>query len=273
MQFLFTHRIVIQAAFLCAFSTGIGGAASFTAATASCSTPSGNALQASTTPGVGVSATVPTCSAGAMADFGLLRGAATTSANDTSFGSYNSQFSIDYFLTNPNVGPNTPTTITIPLDYHVIIAAGAGGGSNQATIASFTMYLDSAVSPFWLINFQSTSDVFLPNICPSPSGPLSCNGEYFGTLAVTAPAIFNSTGPNRFWITMNGYSFNPATSNASNTVTIGASFLPAGVTVSYSDLSGNPLNLQTAPTGVPEPGTMALAGAALVVLAAKRRFR
>lgn len=203
----------------------------------------------------------------ANADYGILRGSATNLASNNGYGSYNSQFYIEYFLSDPNLAANTPTTLVIPLDYHVILSAGPSPGA-----AGFTMYLDSAVNPFWLVNFQTTTDPYGANICPSPAATLpGCNGEYQGTLLVNVPAQINTNSPNRFWITMVGSVGNFATSDASNTVTIGASTLAAGLTVSYNDLSGNPLNLQNAPTGVPEPAAVGLVAAGLVALVVKRR--
>lgn len=262
-----------QAAILCALCAGTAQGASFVSSFASCTAPGQNNQQGSATPGATSLASLSTCSATSTADWGILRGSSTTSAFDTGYGSYNSQFYIEYFLTNPALPANTQTTLIIPLDYHVNLGAGVGGTGNSSTGAVFTMYLDSAVNPFWLINFQTTSDIYGANICPSPAATFPrCNGNYMGTLAVNVPAVINGTLPNRFWITMVGSSFNPATSDASNTVTIGASTLAAGLTVSYPDISGNPLNLQNASSGVPEPAAVAMVGAALIAMSLRRRI-
>lgn len=268
MQLPSTRALCLTIVSLTLLLTGTAACgASFVSSTASCGTPpSQSSVQASLTPGVTSVASLATCSATAQANFGTLRGSAATSASDNSQGSYNSQFSIEYFLTDPNVGANTPTTLVIPLDYHVEIGAGLG-------TAAFVMFLDSNVSPFWLINLTSTGDPNGANICPSPAATLPrCNGNFAGTLSVSTPAVINSTLPNRFWITMYGVTYNVGTSDASNTVTIGSSTMPVGMTVSYHDLTGNPLNLQNASSGVPEPAALGLVAAALSAIVVKRRF-
>jgi len=60
-----------------------------------------------------------------------------------------------------------------------------------------------------------------------------------------------------------------------STVFFSGTTLPADTTVSYTDLSGNPLGLNAASTAVPEPGTVlpGLAGLAVILGLRGRWFR
>jgi hypothetical protein len=223
-------------------------------------------IHVSVTPGVGTSATQPTCSNLALADYGVLKVySASTDKFTTSQGS--ATFSIDFFLTDASLGADVLTTIYVPIAYDFSLAAGTSG------YAEFSMTQDYITR---YVQTSSYDNPFGGNNCPNPAPTIpSCNGRYSGTILLPFSARINSTtGPNRFGLELDSRA-SAGVSDAYNTVKIGTTILASNLGFSYADLGGNPMNFGydavPPPPAVPEPATLSMAGLGLVMIA--RRLR
>jgi len=149
-------------------------------------------IHVSITPGVGTSASQPTCTNLALADYGVLKVySASTDKYTTSQGS--AAFSIDFFLNDASLGNNVQTTIYVPIVYDFSLTAGTSG------YAEFSMTQD------YITRYAQTSSYDNPfggNNCPNPAPTIpSCNGTYSGTILLPVSARINSTfGPNHFFL-------------------------------------------------------------------------
>jgi len=242
--------------------------ASNVTASAHCGQSGGpNSNGGSLTPGQAASASIANlCESWAIADYGVLKTytSASYDGNITGGGGNSEAYSrLSFYLSDPNAIPNQTIQLTIPLQYHVTIVANDGSGApNNSNGVSWIMALD--YSGFYLINLQSTTDIFGANACPSPGPTLPrCNGTYQGVLNIGFTAHLNAW--NTFDLRIGGGVFHSGLADASSTVTIGNTIIPNGVTFAYDGPSGNPMSFQYAvDSTVPEPATAALAALSLL---------
>jgi hypothetical protein len=208
-----------------------------------------------------VSSSATNCFASASSDFGVLKAyASSTDGNTSAKGT--ASWSIDFMLMDPTLGANTPTTIFVPIDYDYALSANSG-----ASFARFGMTQDYIT---YYASYSSSGSPFGGNTCPSPVGVPGCNGLYEGTVLIPVPALVNTTGPNRFFLTIAAEAAAGVT-DAFNTITIGNVILPDSMIFSYPDLPGNPMNFGRQPS-VPEPATATLVlGGALIAAFGRRR--
>jgi hypothetical protein len=211
-----------------------------------------NDIHASSTAGVGTSASSTNCVNQALADYGVLKvysnstNSNTTSQNSASFG-------IDFFLTDPSLAANTQVTLLIPIEYDFSLAAGTRG------YAEFSLTQDSITR---YVQYSSYDNPFGGNNCPNPAPTIpSCNGTYRGEFFLSMTALVNSTSANTFSLIADSRAA-AGISDAYHTILIGSTIIPSNLAFSYSDVNGNPMNFQyagvTPPPAVPEPATLSL---------------
>ncbi|MBL8173732.1 MAG: hypothetical protein JNK48_03630 [Bryobacterales bacterium] len=114
---------------------------------------------------------------------------------------------------------------------------------------------------------------FSPNRCDDIGNTGPCmSGPHSGVWTRTVQA---SAGPNnRLSLGVSGSVYGGGWVDAYNTVRINRIIVPDGVTWSYDDISGNPLNFQyDNDTNVPEPAVAHLLAAGLAVAAILRSRR
>jgi len=258
---------------------------------ANCSgTNTTNDFQQSGTPGQIVTASIPgQCAASASADFSVIKlDTATTEVGpfQPNQGVASAQLEVQFYLTNPSLPANTfipDPSIRIAFDVIINAAPGGSGGGRPGDVTFSGFDVRRTNDQVALFRIGSTSDVFGGNVCPSPLATYpQCNGHYTGFVDVplTDPTRVNSSGPggigpNTLRLSVHVQSNNSALTDAAHTVFFSGTTLPADTTVSYTDLSGNPLGLNAASTAVPEPGTVlpGLAGLAVILGLRGRWFR
>lgn len=214
------------------------------------------------------------CESWAIADYGVLK-TYTSASYDGNIvgggGSSEAYARLSFYLSDLNALPNQTIQLTIPIQYHVTLVANDGSGApNNSNGVSWIMARD--YSGVYLVRLQSTTDVFGANLCPAPIATLpSCNGTYEGTINIGFTAYLNAW--NSFDLRIGGSVFHSGIADAANTVTIGNTILPNGVTFAYDGPSGNPMSFQYAvDSTVPEPATAALAAISLLAgLCVRRR--
>jgi hypothetical protein len=213
-------------------------------------------------PGQAVSSTATNCFASASSDFGELKAFASSTDSGTSAKGTASWW-IDFMLTDPTLGANSPTTIFVPINYDYSLSASAG-----ASHSGFGMTPDFFT---YYASYSSSGSPFGGNTCPSPVGLPGCNGLYEGTVLIPVSALVNTVLPNSFFLTIAAEAVAGQT-DASNTITIGNVILPDSMGFSYPDLAGNPMNFGHAPS-VPEPATatLVLGGTLLAAFGRRRR--
>jgi hypothetical protein len=225
-----------------------------------CVTTVGTDNDISSVPGETVGSSALNCQTAARSNFGELKAAATSLSPATSAKATASWW-IDFILTDPTVGPNTPTTVFVPINYDYLITAG-----DIDSFARFAMTQDYFT---YYASYSSSSNPFGGNTCPAPVGLPGCNGFYQGTVMIPVSARVNA-GANTFFLTISAET-GAGVADAFNTITIGNVILPDSMDFSYPDLSGNPMNFAHANPSVPEPAMLSLLGTGLLTLVARRR--
>lgn len=177
----------------------------------------------------------------------------------------NSEWQVSYGLTGAPIGSQVDLLVTF--GYDVTVSAGAGE-------AGFNMVVNNDF--FGPYRIRTTTDPYLGDVCFDRPGNVvvgSCAGNHNGTVSRTIQATIAPN--NLLTLLVSATSFGVATSDAYNTVTVQSIIVPNGISWSYNGLAGNPLNFQYAPdtSGVPEPGSVALAGLGLIAVDFWRRRR
>lgn len=207
----------------------------------------------------------------AQADYGLLRSyvSSSPSSNRDEYGNAYSGFHVDFNL-------SAPTTIDVYYHYSALISENASQGPSgahykfgiEADSPSSTS-LDPGGTAFVYLAMGNTEDAWdgAPHdYCPERTGLQSagtCSGTHTdtGVLHVKYDHATNNFLAAEFWT---GAGTGGVT-DGFNTGQITRVVIPDGITFTYSDLSGNPLNVQYASSAAaPEPA--ALGGFGLLLL-------
>jgi hypothetical protein len=207
----------------------------------------------------------------ALTGYGLNKVYAT-SGNSTLM-SAGSDWIVDFTLTEAgNTGGFIPLSVTYSYDANLTLA-----GTNNST-ANFVFNLSNGQGSFngFAGNRASTLGAGFQDQCPSrfPQGgdhpPGACAGSYSsgGPVTVLVTNVF-TVGANKLEGVL-GANASIGTADAFSTGKIISVTVPSDVSWSYTDLTGNPLNFQNAPSGVPEPGTWGCMAVGLAVLLFRR---
>jgi len=256
---------------------------------ASCSLSTGTSdFHQSGTPGQTMTAALPgSCSASNTSDYSTMHLYSSTAEVGPFVsvpGTAYTELSVQFYLTNLSLPANTiipAMYIRVGYDFDIGAAPGGSGGARPGDVSYSAFDIRRTNDPGAQMRIASTSDVFGGNSCPSPLPTYpQCNGHYTGfvDIPLADPTRVNSSGPggigpNTFRLSVTLSSGNNAITDASHTVLLGGTVLPADTTFSYADLAGNPLGLTLAPTAAPEPGTVLLSIAGLVAILVTRRKR
>lgn len=230
--------------------------------------PNTGTNSSSTTPGVAAAVSIAgQCETSAFSDFSTIKMGSDTLSSTTYGGSVNVDLYIGFYLTNPNVSGVVPISLSFPVVYDITISATNTPGFSGAGLNMTTDFFNS-------FGFDTSNDQFVNNRCPTPLSTLPrCNGRYQGTFAIPVLQA-NYNGYSEFRLHVGGYSQNLALLDALHTISFGPVVLPDGVTFAYDPgVTGNPLNLQIAPTAVPEPAAALLVIPALLALVISRGKR
>jgi MprA protease rhombosortase-interaction domain-containing protein len=256
---------------LTALATASLGYGSSLSATAICSQPNPfpSDIHGTGTPGQLVTANLDHCSAGAYADWSVLR--ISGSANllqltdpDYQDANASATWTIGFYLNDPNVPAGYFKQFNIPIDYDVTLAANNQGFPGLGSFTRFGVTVDN--DPFTVpVRLSSAVGVGGPdNICPNvlPSSP-GCNGHYVGVGSYAVTLYYNTF--QTLTVSVSGEALDAAF-DAAHSVSLGPIVVDDTTTWSYDDPSiGNPMGFGHAQvSGTPEPSSVLLALAGLV---------
>ena len=203
-----------------------------------------------------------------VATFGLIR-AASLSSNPDGNGAASAQFDVDFML-------SANATLTIGFHYDVNLILDYPGSASYkfgvATTSTANTIVDPGGTAWTYLAIGGTTGGLgddHADFCPEFSGLQTtgtCAFHHGDTGQLFVPLL---AGPNHLEVAMFTSATKGGSADGFNTGLISGITVPDGVTFTYTDLSGNPLNVHAA-SAVPEPASFGLIGAAMIAIGALR---
>jgi hypothetical protein len=196
----------------------------------------------------------------ASTDFGIDKVYATGPGSGT--GAATSQWLVHFGLGGAPSG--TQVDLTLTMNYDVFISAGSNNSES-----GFEMYPGANTLAAFLI--RTTTDG-LGDTCsdrPGFTAQGACSGMHQGSWSWVIPATVGSD--NILTFTADAGVYGTGLVDAYHTATVQSIVVPDGITWSYPNLGGNPLNFESESTTVPEPSALGELGLGIILIGVVRR--